>query len=115
MLKGIYRFYSNICLRPGNIFFREGLAYFSKTMLQHPAFVTTAWLRNRRVHVLNWPACSPDLPPKHLVDHEMKNMAKKTQDRSAARIVYQTQRGQHFSLTTPAAGLLSSQTDTDCC
>ncbi len=28
----------------------------------HTAAITTAWLR-RRVRVLNWPACSPDLSP----------------------------------------------------
>ncbi len=27
----------------------------------HTAAITTAWLRSRRVRVLNWPACSPDL------------------------------------------------------
>ncbi len=27
----------------------------------HNAAITTAWLRSRRVRVLNWPACSPDL------------------------------------------------------
>ncbi len=27
----------------------------------HTAAITTAWLHSRRVQVLNWPACSPDL------------------------------------------------------
>ncbi len=27
----------------------------------HTAAITTAWLRSRRVRVLSWPACSPDL------------------------------------------------------
>ncbi len=27
----------------------------------HTAAITTAWLRSKRVRVLNWPACSPDL------------------------------------------------------
>ncbi len=29
----------------------------------HTVAITTAWLRSRRVRVLNWPACSPDLSP----------------------------------------------------
>ncbi len=29
----------------------------------HTAAITTAWLRSRRVRVLNWPAYSPDLSP----------------------------------------------------
>ncbi len=29
----------------------------------HTAAITTAWLHSRRVQVVNWPACSPDLSP----------------------------------------------------
>ncbi len=29
----------------------------------HTAAISTTWLRSRRVWVLNWPACSPDLSP----------------------------------------------------
>ncbi len=29
----------------------------------HTAAITTAWLHSRRVRLLNWPACSPDLSP----------------------------------------------------
>ncbi len=29
----------------------------------HAAAITTAWLRSRRVWVMNWPACIPDLSP----------------------------------------------------
>ncbi len=30
----------------------------------HTAATTIAWLRSRRVRVLNWPVCSPDLSPR---------------------------------------------------
>ena len=35
MPKGIYRFYSNICSHPDDVFFMEYRAYFSRTELNH--------------------------------------------------------------------------------
>lgn len=57
------RFWSNICHIPGGIFCRNVHAYFSKAMPSHILHVTTAWLLNKRVQVLDRPACSPDLSP----------------------------------------------------
>uniref|UniRef100_A0A3B4DAI0 Tc1-like transposase DDE domain-containing protein n=1 Tax=Pygocentrus nattereri TaxID=42514 RepID=A0A3B4DAI0_PYGNA len=34
-----------------------------KTMPSHILHVTTAWLHCKRVRVLDWPSCSPDLSP----------------------------------------------------
>ncbi len=38
----------------------------------HTAAITTAWLRSRRVRMLNWPACSPDLSPIENIWHIIK-------------------------------------------
>ncbi len=38
----------------------------------HTAAITTAWLRSRRVCVLNWPACSPDISPIENIWHIIK-------------------------------------------
>ncbi len=38
----------------------------------HTAAITTAWLRSRRVRVLKWPACSPDLSTIENIWHIIK-------------------------------------------
>ncbi len=38
----------------------------------HTAAITTAWLCSRRVRVLNWPTCSPDLSPIENIWHIIK-------------------------------------------
>ncbi len=36
-------------------------AFQQDNVKPHTAAITTAWLRSRRVQLLNWPACSPDI------------------------------------------------------
>ena len=74
----------------------------------HTASITTAWLCRRRVCLQSRPFTKIH---QHLAHHETKNKeeeeeTKKTQDCSAARILYQKRMGQHSSLKTPATGLL---------
>ncbi len=41
----------------------KALCFQQDNAKPHTAAITTAWLRSRRVRVMNWPACSPDLSP----------------------------------------------------
>ncbi len=44
----------------------------------HTAAITTAWLRSRRVRVLNWPACSPDLLPIEIIKRKIRQRRPQT-------------------------------------
>ncbi len=45
----------------------------------HTAAITTAWLRSRRVRVLNWPACSPDRSPiEHIIKRKIHQRRPRT-------------------------------------
>ncbi len=48
----------------------------------HTAAITTAWLRSRRVRVLNWPACSPDLSPIENIWHIIKRKIRQRRPRT---------------------------------
>lgn len=65
ILKCTYNFRSNIC--PVNVFFRGFPPYFSKT--KDIACVTRAWLCSKRLQILDWLDCSPDLSPIDNVHH----------------------------------------------
>lgn len=73
MRKGKYRFWSDTCCHPDNVFFQGRPAYLTKTMPNHILHVTTAWLRSKRVLVLDWPACLPERPPIENVRHILKH------------------------------------------
>ncbi len=69
----------------------------------HSATIPTAWLHSRRVWVLNWPACSPDLSPIENIWHIIiqKNTSKTTTSSSAAGNLYQARMGSNSNTKTP--------------
>ena len=82
----------NICSHPDSVSFREGLAYFSKTMqnyILHPSQQQKEKSPGAAVALI----CLQSRPftnRKHLVHHETKYPATKTQDCWVARILHQT-------------------------
>ena len=52
----------------------------------HSARLTTAWLRSKRVRVLDWPACSPDLSPIENVWRIMKRKIRQRRPRTVEQL-----------------------------
>ncbi len=81
----------------------------------HTAAVTTAWLRSRRVQVLNWPACSPDLSSiENIWSIIKRKMSKTTTNSSAAGNLYQARMGPNSNTKTPETHNLDAQTSSNC-
>ncbi len=81
----------------------------------HTAAITTAWLHSRRVRVLNWPACSPDLSPiENIFIIKWKIRQKTTTNSSAAGNLYQARMGPNSNTKTPETHNLDSQTSSNC-
>ncbi|KAL6463867.1 hypothetical protein MHYP_G00282580 [Metynnis hypsauchen] len=52
----------------------------------HSARVTTAWLHSKRVRILDWPACSPDLSPIENVWRIMKHKIQQRRPRTVEQL-----------------------------
>ncbi len=64
MLKGIFQVLEQHMLPSRRRLFQGRPCIFQHDNARpHTASITTSWLRRRRIQVLKWPACSPDLSP----------------------------------------------------
>lgn len=53
-----------------------------ETAKPHSAHLTAAWLQSKRLQVLDWPACSPDMSPIENVWHSLKCKTHQQRDMS---------------------------------
>ncbi len=71
--------FSNICSPPDDV-------YFSRTMQNHILQLLQQHGFSRRVRVLNWPACSPDLSPIENIWHNIKRKIRQRRPRTLQQL-----------------------------
>ena len=83
----------------------------------HSAHVTTAWLCSKRVWVLDWPACSPDLSPTENERCIMKCKIRqwRPQNVEQLKLYIPARMGKNFTYNTSTINVLSSQMLFGCC
>ncbi len=79
----------------------------------HTAAIKTAWLHSRRVHVLNWPTCSPNLSPIENIWHIIKQKICQRRPQTLQQL-YQARMEPNFNTKTPETHNLDAQTSSNC-
>lgn len=104
--------WATYCMLSDNIFFREGVAYFSN-FKPHSVCIIAAWLCNKRFLVLNWSTCNSNL---WLTKNvwciiKCKISQKETDTAEQLKSYIKDRMGKHSTFKITAAGLLRSQTE----
>ncbi len=80
----------------------------------HTTAITTAWLRSRRVRVMNWLACSPDLSPIENIWSVIKRKIRQRRPRTLQQLEAYIRQEWDQIPTTPETHNLNAQTSSNC-
>ena len=111
VVKLIYRCWSIICCHPGNVFFRDGPAYFSKTM---PNNSLASLLKSVGTRL----ACLQSRPVSHwkcVAHFEVQNTTMEILDCWATEVTRQARKGKNSASKTSTISVISLQTLTEYC
>ncbi len=79
--------WSTICLPSRRHLFQGRPCIFQQDNAKpHSAHITKSWLRRKRVRVLDWPACSPDLSPNRECVAHLKRKMRQRRPRTVAHL-----------------------------